>query len=298
MLSHRSPRPDGQLRDGWSGRAGSAGVRGCLREPLADSAAPAPQPRASRPRPLSAPRPVSPEWRRVPAGLRVRDAGASGPVARRAGPQRAVVRDASGEPAAGPPHLRVHGGLCGPPRLHAHLQGRAGAGRESGPDPARHPQQDAAGGDAERHAGGAGREWAHRLEPRPLEPRPLADSPCRTVGCSRHVRPEPHISAPRGQPPPWRLRPEFVSFGPQSLIMVFAHLVHTQLEPLLEFLCSLPGPTGKPALEFVMAEWTGRQHLFYGQYEGKVRWASPPTPRVRSFVGHFQLPVPLLLTCV
>ncbi|KAM5301405.1 importin-9 isoform 3-T3 [Glossophaga mutica] len=43
-----------------------------------------------------------------------------------------------------------------------------------------------------------------------------------------------------------------------------------QLEPLLEFLCSLPGPTGKPALEFVMAEWTSRQHLFYGQYEGKV----------------------------
>ncbi|KAM5301406.1 importin-9 isoform 4-T4 [Glossophaga mutica] len=37
-----------------------------------------------------------------------------------------------------------------------------------------------------------------------------------------------------------------------------------QLEPLLEFLCSLPGPTGKPALEFVMAEWTSRQHLFYG----------------------------------
>ncbi|XP_011612357.1 importin-9 isoform X2 [Takifugu rubripes] len=56
----------------------------------------------------------------------------------------------------------------------------------------------------------------------------------------------------------------------QSLIMVFAHLVHSQLEPLLEFLCSLPGPTGKPALEFVMTEWMSRQHLFYGQYEGKV----------------------------
>ncbi|XP_067100238.1 importin-9 [Osmerus mordax] len=56
----------------------------------------------------------------------------------------------------------------------------------------------------------------------------------------------------------------------QSLIMVFAHLVHSQLDPLLEFLSSLPGPTGKPALEFVMAEWMGRQHLFYGQYEGKV----------------------------
>ncbi|XP_072336821.1 importin-9 isoform X2 [Scyliorhinus torazame] len=56
----------------------------------------------------------------------------------------------------------------------------------------------------------------------------------------------------------------------QSLIMVFAQLVHNQLEPLLEFLCSLPGPTGKPALEFVMSEWTSRQPLFYGQYEGKV----------------------------
>ncbi|TST85775.1 Importin-9 [Bagarius yarrelli] len=56
----------------------------------------------------------------------------------------------------------------------------------------------------------------------------------------------------------------------QSLIMVFAHLVHSQLEPLLEFLSSLPGPTGKPALEFVMMEWMSRQHLFYGQYEGKV----------------------------
>lgn len=53
--------------------------------------------------------------------------------------------------------------------------------------------------------------------------------------------------------------------------MVFAHLVHSQLDPLLEFLCSLPGPTGKPALEFVMTEWMSRQHLFYGQYEGKVR---------------------------
>ncbi|XP_061795398.1 importin-9 [Nerophis lumbriciformis] len=56
----------------------------------------------------------------------------------------------------------------------------------------------------------------------------------------------------------------------QSLIMVFAHLVHSQLDPLLDFLCSLPGPTGKPALEFVMTEWMSRQHLFYGQYEGKV----------------------------
>lgn len=40
----------------------------------------------------------------------------------------------------------------------------------------------------------------------------------------------------------------------RSLITVFAHTVHTQLEPLLEFLCSLLGPRGKPALELAMAE--------------------------------------------
>ncbi|CAG5979250.1 unnamed protein product [Menidia menidia] len=71
----------------------------------------------------------------------------------------------------------------------------------------------------------------------------------------------------------------------QSLIMVFAHLVHSQLEPLLEFLCSLPGPTGKPALEFVMTEWMSRQHLFYGQYEGKVRsvrWNAGAPPAAKA----------------
>ncbi|KAJ7331861.1 hypothetical protein JRQ81_014041 [Phrynocephalus forsythii] len=51
----------------------------------------------------------------------------------------------------------------------------------------------------------------------------------------------------------------------QSLIMVFAHLVHSQLEPLLEFLCSLPGPTGKPALEALnplMQGWVKNAVLF------------------------------------
>ncbi|KAK7102594.1 importin-9-like [Littorina saxatilis] len=56
----------------------------------------------------------------------------------------------------------------------------------------------------------------------------------------------------------------------QSLLMVFAHLVNIQLEPVLEFLTSVPGPTGKPALEFVLEEWCSRQHLFYGSYERKV----------------------------
>ncbi|KAK7490568.1 hypothetical protein BaRGS_00018171 [Batillaria attramentaria] len=56
----------------------------------------------------------------------------------------------------------------------------------------------------------------------------------------------------------------------QSLLMVFAHLLNIQLEPVLEFLTSVPGPTGKPALEFVLTEWCSRQHLFYGSYERKV----------------------------
>lgn len=76
----------------------------------------------------------------------------------------------------------------------------------------------------------------------------------------------------------------FVLFPVQSLIMVFAHLVHSQLDPLLEFLSSLPGPTGKPALEFVMTEWMSRQHLFYGQYEGKVRWEPVTTSSFLSVI--------------
>ena len=57
----------------------------------------------------------------------------------------------------------------------------------------------------------------------------------------------------------------------QSLVFVFAQLIHTQLEAVLEFLYSVPDPQGKPALEFVLAEWCSKQHLFYGAYEGKVR---------------------------
>ncbi|XP_005100562.2 importin-9 isoform X2 [Aplysia californica] len=56
----------------------------------------------------------------------------------------------------------------------------------------------------------------------------------------------------------------------QSLLMVFAHLMLSQLEAVLDFLTSVPGPTGKPALEFVLNEWCSRQHLFYGSYERKI----------------------------
>lgn len=57
----------------------------------------------------------------------------------------------------------------------------------------------------------------------------------------------------------------------QSLIMVFAHLVNHQIEPVLDFLSGVPGPTGQSALEFVLDIWCQCHGLFYGAYEKKVR---------------------------
>ena len=57
----------------------------------------------------------------------------------------------------------------------------------------------------------------------------------------------------------------------QSLLMVYAQLMHSQLGAVLHFLCSVPGPTGQSALHFVLTEWLSRQHVFYGAYENKVR---------------------------
>ena len=56
----------------------------------------------------------------------------------------------------------------------------------------------------------------------------------------------------------------------QSLIMVYAQLVHSQLEAVLAFLSSVPGPTGASALQFVLGEWVGKQQQFFGCYESKV----------------------------
>ena len=56
----------------------------------------------------------------------------------------------------------------------------------------------------------------------------------------------------------------------QSLVMIFANLMHSQMEAVLEFLTNVPDPMGKPALEFVLTEWCARQHLFFGAYERKV----------------------------
>ncbi|XP_021944013.1 importin-9 [Folsomia candida] len=56
----------------------------------------------------------------------------------------------------------------------------------------------------------------------------------------------------------------------QNLLMVYAYLFNTQLEPALNFLDSVPGPTGQSALYFVMTEWVSRQHMFYGMFDRKV----------------------------
>jgi hypothetical protein len=57
----------------------------------------------------------------------------------------------------------------------------------------------------------------------------------------------------------------------QSLIMVFAHLINHNLQTVLEFLGSLPGPSGtNSALEFVLNHWLNKQNFFYGVYDNKV----------------------------
>ncbi|XP_052872556.1 importin-9 [Anopheles cruzii] len=55
-----------------------------------------------------------------------------------------------------------------------------------------------------------------------------------------------------------------------SLVTIFAHLILLQRDAVLNFLSTVPGPTGETAMSFVLANWLSRQHLFYGQYERKV----------------------------
>ncbi|XP_043252941.1 importin-9 isoform X1 [Colletes gigas] len=56
----------------------------------------------------------------------------------------------------------------------------------------------------------------------------------------------------------------------QSLLMIYAHLINTEFDAALNFLSTVPGPTGQSALAFVLAEWVSRQHLFFGRYDRKV----------------------------
>lgn len=81
--------------------------------------------------------------------------GAGRPVEGRAGEQRALVRHAGGQPAPGPPDVRVHSRLRGQVGLDSDFSGGNRARRTAGPDPASYSEQDAAGGDTECHAGRA-----------------------------------------------------------------------------------------------------------------------------------------------
>ncbi|KYN23174.1 Importin-9, partial [Trachymyrmex cornetzi] len=56
----------------------------------------------------------------------------------------------------------------------------------------------------------------------------------------------------------------------QSLLMIYAYLINTQFNAVLNFLSTVPGPTGQSALAFVLSEWVSRQHLFLGRYDRKV----------------------------
>ena len=56
----------------------------------------------------------------------------------------------------------------------------------------------------------------------------------------------------------------------QSLILVFASLIQTQLEYVLEFLSSLPSSTGKPALNQVMSDWVQLQSTIFGSYDTRL----------------------------
>lgn len=55
-----------------------------------------------------------------------------------------------------------------------------------------------------------------------------------------------------------------------SLVMIFAHLFLIQLDAVMNFLSSVPGPTGEPAMNYVFNNWLSRQHMFFGTYERKV----------------------------
>ncbi|XP_055903747.1 importin-9 [Eupeodes corollae] len=55
-----------------------------------------------------------------------------------------------------------------------------------------------------------------------------------------------------------------------SLVVIFAHLFLTQMDAVLNFLSTVPGPTGEPALQFVFTNWLSKQTMFFGSYERKV----------------------------
>lgn len=59
-----------------------------------------------------------------------------------------------------------------------------------------------------------------------------------------------------------------------SLVVIFAHLFLTQMDAVLNFLSTVPGPTGEPAIQFVFSNWLAKQTSFFGTFERKVSFAS------------------------
>ncbi len=55
-----------------------------------------------------------------------------------------------------------------------------------------------------------------------------------------------------------------------SLIVIYAILINHKLPEVVQFLCSLPDPSGRSALEYVLKEWVINQHNFYGLFERQV----------------------------
>ncbi|XP_068156028.1 importin-9 [Drosophila tropicalis] len=55
-----------------------------------------------------------------------------------------------------------------------------------------------------------------------------------------------------------------------NLVLIFAHLFLTQMDAVLNFLSTVPGPNGEPAMQFVLTNWLSRQNSFFGMYERKV----------------------------
>lgn len=53
----------------------------------------------------------------------------------------------------------------------------------------------------------------------------------------------------------------------QSMLMVFGYLFCSEVEAVVQFLSTVPGPTGASALQFVLEQWLIRERYFTGLYE-------------------------------
>lgn len=56
----------------------------------------------------------------------------------------------------------------------------------------------------------------------------------------------------------------------QTLVLVFARLIHLNVNKTLDFLSSSTLPDGSPALPYVMRTWADHQVVFKGSYQRKV----------------------------